>query len=158
VDCQCKTTQLLVQAGAGVKTLRTQTARCALSIGAHLAGLAALDPNDVWSVGPGLGLAHWDGTLWGELCKSDYYGDALGMGIALALSSGEILTLGTRDNGYVLIGSLSQDAGCAQLRVCVLFIVAPPAPTLHATAPATMAKPILSRACYEHPQPGGLKN
>ncbi len=103
------------------------------SIGAPLTSLAALHTDDLWALGPGLAVAHWDGGTWDEVRKPDYYGQATGIEKAVALSSGEILTLGHNSEGRLLVGQLKTTGG--QCNASEIRLTAPPTPTVPPPVP-----------------------
>lgn len=97
------------------------------SIASRLTTLAAPARDNIWAIGSGLTSAHWDGAQWTEL-KPDFGDQWRGMesaGIrgAVALSSAEVLTVGTG------VGRFSAKNGaCTAPEVEVILPTPLPAP------------------------------
>lgn len=71
------------------------------SIGALFSTLVVGAPDNIWALGSGMASAHWDGREWTELPRPDFYGPRPEVNGAIALSGGEILTVGNGIGRFV---------------------------------------------------------
>lgn len=56
----------------------------------YLEGLCVFGPTDVWAVGDGGGLYHYDGSTWSRAYNSGFEGDRASISLAFGLDSGRI--------------------------------------------------------------------